>query len=296
MSDGYETVTARCLCGVARHQLELAKADLPLRLSICHCHSCRHMTGTLGLTFIQLAADYAPAPAVLANLTAFPFSKRLTQYFCSTCGTLMLSHYWKDGDDRSKGEQWDAMTGTLEQADGIFELQSHEFVADTLDGGQADFLPSVNGKAISRWAGWPGKSEQLPLYWTSPNRPSIRESRAEKVHAHCKCGGVQFWIARPSERSEQASCPWPDLIIPDHSTEARPAPAAWWLCDGGKKFLAGVCACNSCRLDTGMEWMPWAFVPAIDITLDAEGDVPFSLPFSTLRAYTSSPHVIRWSY
>lgn len=43
-----------------------------------------------------------------------------------------------------------------------------------------------------------------------------------------------------------------------------------------------------------MEITPWAFVPAIDITLDAEGEEPFKLPFGTLKGYKSSPGVLRY--
>jgi len=43
-----------------------------------------------------------------------------------------------------------------------------------------------------------------------------------------------------------------------------------------------------------MEWVEWAFIPAIDITLDLEGDIPFALPFGTLQAYKSSPGITRY--
>jgi hypothetical protein len=43
-----------------------------------------------------------------------------------------------------------------------------------------------------------------------------------------------------------------------------------------------------------MEWIEWAFVPTIDITLDAEGKVPFSVPFQTLKGYRSNNDVSRY--
>ena len=85
------------------------------------------------------------------------------------------------------------MTGTLEQAEGIFELEGHEFIADTLDGGFADFLPAIDGKQLARGSGAPNKGEKMPLYWQSPDRPTVKPKADDKLHAHCKCGGVEFW-------------------------------------------------------------------------------------------------------
>ena len=205
----------------------------------------------------------------------------------------MLAHCWEDGDDHSKGSTWDVACGTLEQADGVFEVQCHEFVADTLDGGFADFLPSIGDKKIERWPHHRGKGEKVPLYGSSPDRPQIEPKQTDKLHAHCKCGGVEFWIARPSERSERAFGSWPDVLIPYHSNQPRPDRSAWWLRDNGTKFLGGVCSCNSCRLDTGMEWIQWAFVPTVDISLDTEENKPFSLDFGTMQHYRSSDGIIR---
>ena len=101
-------------------------------------------------------------------------------------------------------------------------------------------------------------------------------------------------IARPSERSKDATCGWPDLIVPYWSTDQAPASEAWWLRENGTKFLAGNCACNSCRLDTGMEFMNWCFIPTIDISLDAEGREKYKVPFGTLKEYQSSEHVKRY--
>ena len=53
--------------------------------------------------------------------------------------------------------------------------------------------------------------------------------------------------------------------------------------DDGKKFPAGICVCDNYRLDSGQEWVEWAFVPTIDISLDAEGKKPWNLPFGSLK-------------
>lgn len=106
--------------------------------------------------------------------------------------------------DTNKGLHWDIMSGTLEKFDGILQIAAHEFVADTLDGGFADFLTTMNGKHIERWSQRPWKSEQLSVYWQSPDRAMIQFDQSDMLHVHCKCEGVELWISRPSERSEHA--------------------------------------------------------------------------------------------
>ena len=246
------------------------------------------------LCFAGLPPSYSPSPDLLTKLVPYQFSERLTYYFCAICGTHMLGYVPHGAQDSTKGESWDIFTGTLEAPLPPMTFRSHEFIADTLDGGFADFLPTVNDEHIPRFAQSATSSEQLPTHWSSPARRQVTAPLSDRLHCHCKCGGVEFWIARPSERSYHATSDWPDMIIPHHSKMRRDNPSPWWLRDDGKKFLAGVCACNSCRLDTGMEWIEWTFIPAVDISLDLEGDIPFSLPFGTLQAYESSPGITRY--
>ncbi|KAK3691341.1 hypothetical protein LTR37_018702 [Vermiconidia calcicola] len=278
MASETKTLKATCLCGTAAHTLNLPSSVFPLKAYICHCNSCRHTTGALFLSIILIpeSTSYEPSAELLNKLVPFQFSKRLTYYHCATCGALTLQHCWNDASDPSKGHNWDLATGSLEQADGVFEVQCHEHIADTLDGGFSDFLPSINGKSLPRWTANPD-SEDLPLYWSSPSRPQITPSSSDNLHAHCKCTGVEFWISRPSERSKQAA---------DKS--------CWWLQENGTKFTAGVCSCNSCRLDCGQEMIQWAFVPTVDISLDEKGEKGYEVPFGTLRAYQSSGDVTRY--
>lgn len=294
MSNATRTLNASCLCGVADHQITVPSSAFPLPLSLCHCDSCRRMTGTLALTIISLPDEYEPTQETLDKMVPFKFSKRLIEYHCKTCGTQMLAHCWRDGDDHSKGSQWDASSGTLDKIEGLVQVTGHEFIADTLDGGFADFLTSYTGKPLPRWPHQPGRGEEIPLRWEHPDRPKLEPTPADRLHAHCKCGGVEFWIARPSERSKYAPSKWPDLLIPYHTGRRGTEGESWWLRESGKKYLGGVCSCNSCRLDTGMEWVEWAFVPAVDISLDREGNVPFSRDFGTLKRYRSSENAIRY--
>ncbi|RMY70150.1 hypothetical protein D0863_05973 [Hortaea werneckii] len=211
----------------------------------------------------------------------------------------MLVRYQKRDESPDSEITWAVATGTLESIEGVVEAARHIFVADTLDGGFADFLRDVNGKTIERWPQHFGKNEQLPLNWrgSEPNKPGHAE-HPNLLHAHCKCEGVSFYISRPSAASTEVTAEWPDVMIPEHETGEKPPPAAWWLRGNGTKYLAGLCTCNSCRLAAGMEWVQWAFIPTTSITLDPAGgnpspsETPFS--FGTLKHYRSSDQATRY--
>lgn len=267
-----KTLKATCLCGRAAHELAIPASSLPLKLTFCHCTSCRHMTGTLNLTTAVLPASYEPLPDLLTNLTLYEFFERIDAYFCSSCGTHMLFYVKHTSGNASSSGYWAVHTGTLEQADDILEADVHWFVADTLDGGFADLLPQFRNTDIPRYSGFKGRTEQLPLYWKSPERPGITTSLSDRLHCYCRCAKVEFWIARPSEQSEEA------LGRSKH----------------GKHYEAEVCGCNSCRLDTGMEWTEWAVTPTMNISLDAIGRVPFSASLGSLKAFSSSLKVLRY--
>ncbi|KAF2724511.1 hypothetical protein K431DRAFT_281939 [Polychaeton citri CBS 116435] len=305
MSDT-RTINAKCRCGNFDLPITLPAADFPLKAYLCHCDSCRHMTGTLALMVIFLKpTHFQPPQEVLDKLKSFVFSKRITQYHCPTCGCFTIASVKKYPDDDDSEISWDVATGTLESADAsALAVQGHEHLQDTLDGGFADFFPKANGKPIDRWPSHFGDDDELPPFWrdekvkrfsptsTKPGDPSKR------LHAHCKCGGVDLWVARPSAKSDISTAPLPDVIVP--ATGEEPADAskasedAWWHRANGTKYLASLCVCDSCRLVSGMEVVEWTFVPIANISLDAEGKKPLDFTAGTLKAYKSSSDVTRY--
>jgi hypothetical protein len=314
MATGTRTIRCTCLCGASSHEVTQPASAFPLTAHFCHCDSCRHMTGALCLTIAKLVASYQPDQSFIDKLQSFNFSENITWYHCPTCGTQMLARipieFSSGAEDRQK-YRWILATGSLDQAEDVFEVHGHEWITDTLDGGFADFLQTCHGdKPLERWPRHFGQEgdEQVPLYWRSPSPLSPSSTVSDKLKeeegrlkAHCKCHGVEFWVARPSARSAMGAAPWPDLIIPFYQQQAQqqqapvqqPEDKAWWLRAQGTKFLAGCCSCDSCRLATGMEWIQWAFVPTIDITLDAEGTQPFTREFGTMKHYRSSKEATR---
>jgi hypothetical protein len=89
-------------------------------------------------------------------------------------------------------------------------------------------------------------------------------------------------------------------MVPYHTHDAsipNPSNHTWWLCGpASTKYRAGTCACRSCRLTSGFEIQPWAFIPRANIlfppSAPASWDFP-TLPPGTLRAYHSSAGVCR---
>lgn len=80
----------------------------------------------------------------------------------------------------------------------------HEVIADTIDGGIADFLTIAHDTQIERWAQFPAGGPQLPLGWTASDASCVSPAQEEKLRAYCKCGGIDFEINRPPEGSKYA--------------------------------------------------------------------------------------------
>ncbi|EON64816.1 hypothetical protein W97_04050 [Coniosporium apollinis CBS 100218] len=274
------SVTASCLCGTSTYPFTLPTSSLPLPARFCHCTTCRHTSGVLCTTYITVPPDLNPAPD-FSTLTPYDSSDRLTRYFCSTCGTHMFVR------ERASGRLI-VCTGVLNKTAGIVQPVGHEWLGDTRDGGASDWLRAIEGRAQDRWLGDEEKSEAAPLNWRSASRhtgtaASAEAKPADRLHAHCHCNGVSFSISRPSVHSLDAG------PAPYHSGASAEDPAnePWWLRANRTKFLAGTCACRSCRLASGFDFVAWAFVPTANITL--EDGSPFKRYFGSIRTFESSP-------
>lgn len=311
MASDTKTIKATCLCGDAAHSITLPSHAFPIPTYFCSCSSCRHMTGTMFLSTAFLPPSYQPSSSLLDKLTSFKFSDRITLYFCKRCGSTMLSFCVPKPSNTYRSASWDVMTGTLEAFDSILDPKGYEYIHDTRDGGFSDFMPTLNNRPLDRWSHDIDTSPRLPLHWRnpSPSVESLNHATTARLSAHCKCNTTTFHIARPSLQSTRATRSWPDLLIPHHSSQ-NPNPKntttkePWHLRASQRKFLAGLCSCTSCRLASGQEITAWAFVPLVDISLDAEGTVPLELSTVTgtggtastvgsLRTYKSSENVMR---
>ncbi|KAF2646795.1 hypothetical protein P280DRAFT_361491, partial [Massarina eburnea CBS 473.64] len=295
-----------CLCGLATHTFIVPLTSLPLSSHLCNCTTSRRISGTLFTSYINISHSlpYSPNPQKpdLSALIGYESSERLTRWFCGTCGTHMYLEYAAD-------RHFEAATGTLRLADGermeeIVEYKSYMWIEDTRDGGASLFNTHVGDKLLDRHLQGP-ESTEISLDWRYETSSPEYTTKPEIIHATCHCAGVEFYVTPPNDASKTASSPYPDLLIPYHhgpDASKNPDNYAWWLA-GPKhdRYLAGTCACTICRRALGFDITFWAFIPAVNIFLDAKCTLPFSRSkdgkirkyWGTIQTYRSSPNVTR---
>lgn len=209
---------ATCHCGASHHAVNLQPASLPLSIFMCHCDSCRHLTGTLGFpVFMHFSDSYTPSPHLLSSLTSFDFSSNLIVYFCPTCSCIMLVHV--RSSNKHGQWTWALASGSVQRItrpgtpasshlDECIDRIHHEHVIDTLDGGCTNWLAEVNNRATDRWpTNMADKSSsQLPLGWTSPSLRPLSAPRAAPptIRGYCKCRSVAFSISTPDKTTYKA--------------------------------------------------------------------------------------------
>jgi hypothetical protein len=295
-------LTITCLCGRARQTVTTDEgSDI---LTLCHCTICRHATGQLAASF---RAINKPTDAGLKAVAEYRSSTSTTRFFCSTCGC----HIFRGQRNPSGyGDVWGVATGTIVAESGPSEGDStaltirHMHAADTVDGGLATFLGNAAEDAVPAT--------------TTASPPPNQSSRDVHLQASCHCDLVAFHITAPSAASLEPTSNYADCLISYCSTPAsvytNPSNVKWWLRDPSTtsptagaaaitpstRYLAGTCACRSCRLASGFEIQSWGFVPAANILFTLPGaPSPKPLSFSALhgagvlRAYGSSEGVVR---
>ncbi|PPQ87333.1 hypothetical protein CVT25_002084 [Psilocybe cyanescens] len=223
--------------------------------------------------------DAPEVPYDLSELTKYEtYSPDVTRYFCSSCSALL---FWVPHRP-SEEDHWTVSTGALERTDGVVKLGYHIWIGDTLDGGLADHLRTVDGVQLTWFKGEPG-SEELPVGWNAVEKrvtSNTIDAKEELLHAHCHCGMIKFAITRPTEASLLPSAPYPDLLYPHNTSHLSKISnlhdEKWWLRPANlstpTKYLAGHCMCNTCRLTSGFEIQSWAFVPLVNIVTPDTGE------------------------
>jgi hypothetical protein len=274
-----QEIKARCLCGHYQLSLTVSKHELPLTASICHCDSCRHALGSL-----YICVAFVPESCLrtvqdsVSKLKASQWSSRRTAYFCPTCGSTIVDIL--DGIVAIH-------TGSLDRLEDAVHIKSEMFVKDTQDGGFSHWLKNLQIETHATL------NDGSPTDWPKASMQSADEV-SDRLHAHCLCKGVNFWISRPLTSSANPNNPKSDIHQhnPDRGNYDIKNP--WWLCADRTKFFAEVCHCNSCRLSSSCDFLSWAYIPTTDISLAADGSVPFSRNFGTLKEYRSSNEASRY--
>ncbi|TFK28918.1 hypothetical protein FA15DRAFT_684987 [Coprinopsis marcescibilis] len=276
-------VKSSCHCGLNTFKIPFKTASLPKSSSICHCNICRHSTGQMGYTDVRVdgaplsidSTEETPVPASLTNLTGFKSSTYATRYFCTKCSAHMFFHAHEAGGEEP--EHWGVLVGTLERADGIFKVEKHIYVADTLDGGLADHFRRFEGKVLPRHATWSEDKEDsdVPFNWRAQN---ATQNAPKTLPYHCQCKSVKFYLTRATKLSDDARVYW---LVPGE-TPGEPI-----------KFITAHCLCNSCRLTGGGLIQTWTMVP-VENVYDSATNAPINLADAdkrpqALKRYESSP-------
>ncbi|KAI9924119.1 hypothetical protein ASPWEDRAFT_430953 [Aspergillus wentii DTO 134E9] len=274
------TGSISCLCGRAAQDIVLEPSTDHSIIHLCHCDSCRAITGLLCSSYRLLHTR----PQKLESLGEYNQSEGICRYFCRTCGAHVFVHL-------EHSDQFLVASGLLVTKPPQLLSIQHWQIGDTHDGGLSSFLP---GESVATRPGYcrlhaeiraQSPAEAIPEYLESPDTASDSE-HYRILQAQCYCGGVEFHITPPDSSSKDAYSPWPDLLVPYHSTSSvNTEDVKWWLQTGNTKYLAGTCACDSCRLASGFPIQTWAFVPRSNIS-----NIDRSL---TMQQYESSPGVYR---
>lgn len=148
-----------------------------------------------------------------------------------------------------------------------------------------------NKRELKRWLRQDRNNAEVPP--KSLQQSVYPKGGAGKLNAECHCGGVKFHITRPNDASTKVQSPFSDLMAPYHLVSSEnPNNETWWLRDNNTKYQAGICTCESCRLASGFEIQPWAFVPKCNI-LQEDGKKLLYDGLGTLQRYVSSKNTYR---
>lgn len=291
-------VTSTCACRSFSITVKFPNAQLPIDRALCLCYNCRRISGSCGWSSVVIPQDQMFDPSKF-NTTAFESSKGVFRHFCATCGAHTFTMV-----EMSK-TICVINTGLWDRTEGLINWVGCKWVEDTLDGGVSVWFKDIKRadgtrEELKRWVRRDLEGADLVPEGSLVTLAKKEEIpvKNDKLKAYCQCGGVKFHITRPNEASKKVRSPFPDLMVPYNSSSsaANPQNVPWWLRDNVAKYLAGTCACPSCRLASGCEIQPWAFVPKCNIFLEDGTPLDFKKPhfsMGTLKSYQSSEGVTR---
>ena len=178
----------------------------------------------------------------ISGLKTFNFGPRCHIEFCGTCSTPMFF-----SNPQEPEQDLGAFTGTLENIPGnVIKLEHHIFVGDTKDGGATMWMRDVNedGEAAKQYAVRSHGEDVELLSSDWPAKETLTGFDAWKddaVPIRCKCKGVDFvWHKGNYEGKTKEELPW----FIDPATH---------------KPVGGFCACDSCRLFSGIDVYNWSY-------------------------------------
>lgn len=287
-------LTAQCLCKEHTFTANVPRSSLPLEAHVCHCNSCRHVTGAMNTNVVPWSGDVDAIEK--STLRRYSFSKRIKILFCGTCSSPMLWEILQhdEATGKAKETEYDVFTGVLrnEGPRGLLKIVDHIFVGDTLDGGSSMWTRAPGGDggapAARRWHGARGASQQLPDDWPPgpPPPPPAAHWRSEPrdISFGCHCAGVDLIYRRTQADGEFAACQRPEAKLPRFVDPAS-----------GKPVVAGMDACDSCRASSGVDFFHWTSSSLRHVGFSSSGggggdrERPFPATLADLYAAVSGP-------
>ncbi|KAH6917787.1 hypothetical protein BKA70DRAFT_882 [Coprinopsis sp. MPI-PUGE-AT-0042] len=270
-----------CHCRLNTFRVGFKTSRLPIEYDLCHCSSCKHVTGQMAGSLVAVSNVFhhdADVPFHLGkgldgNFVIYQTSQKANRYFCSVCSAHLFFEYLAAPASGEEGGGEAAIyvaTGALEKADGVIVLGWHQWVEDSLDGGMADHFRAVNGQRLPRHTVEKGTPE-LPVGWRDESLGAAVRRDALTFSCHCK--NIEFGITRPTPESKLPYSGYPDFIYAHDTTHLSRTRNAedckWWLRPLNSaqptKYIAGYCACAYCRLASGSDVQSWAYVPLVNI-------------------------------
>lgn len=278
-------------------------------VAFCHCFGCRHSTGQLYASYYKLHEMEPRTNLLDAVFTKYTSATKaetgsVDLYFCTKCGC----HVFRSTATENSTVV-EVATGTVIAEDSAIadstenhSLGPHVNIPFTTDGGVSIWMPFVHED--------PSQSPSPHALENITSRIMVQKAAEGTTTAACLCGRLQFRITHPSEDSITPHSGYPDMIIPFYtkSPEIKNLnDEKWWLRQNNTKYMAGLCACKSCRLASGFELQSWAFIPRLNIeywvssleSSTAAAPTWCTLDFDALheagllRSYNSSDGVLR---
>ncbi|KAF5023542.1 hypothetical protein F66182_4409 [Fusarium sp. NRRL 66182] len=294
IQNGQVTLTAQCLCKSHTFSAPVPESSLPLEGSICHCTSCRRVTGAMYANAINWPGS--SDEVLSSDLTRYGFTSNASLLFCGRCSSpVFWDQHYNDGPQNIC-----VFAGVLNNVPvkSLIKVLNQIFVGDTEDGGFSQWLQLVNrdGEKPRRWKGRAYESEELDNDWPMNNpSSSTKDPHTNAISIRCHCKGIEF-VFRPGNTDFSAM-------------DAGSLPS--YIDPKTHKHLATHDACNSCRLSVGVEIMNWtsALLQQIDFpsksggshfprsTFELKAAVQSSIidpRYGTLAMYSSSPNVQRY--
>jgi hypothetical protein len=248
------TLKAQCHCGHASYSYELPKSDFPLKSAICHCSSCRHVSGQIFTTHVVIPVEERPD---VSRLTSYASSQGVTRHFCPKCGATMINF---------EKEEWEIATGVL-SVEGKPEVGALDdlldrvqlWVSDTIDGGGSVWmLEDWDGKRYLYNRGSEAVTDEMLQDMATKADRSTSKSAGDVLQANCHCGSIKITVEKP---------------------------------EGGGKYGAGIDACISCRKVSGFEITSWATLDPTKLSING---TDLDLDTVKLSHYKTSRDVHRY--